>query len=108
MKNKLLVGLMLGAMAMSSIAVASPTPLKFAKGSYCTSWSGTAKTTRPQFSAFLLANQGITVNTGYSYRVTGGRYTEDGDGFLTNSKGNYIFTFDVRKGAYFNFEICAS
>lgn len=75
MKNRLFIGMMLGSMAISSVAAAQPIPLKFAKGSYCTSWSGTARTTRPQFSAFLLANQSISVNADYAWHVNGGRRT---------------------------------
>ena len=99
---------------MSSIlfsgnSYAAPTPIRFAKGSECASWSGVAKDENPQLSVFLLKDQSISTKSDHPYKLKYPSKPNFGSGFFsTTSKGNYVFTFDVRKGVYFNFEICAN
>ncbi|MBS9780417.1 MAG: hypothetical protein KGV51_07305 [Moraxellaceae bacterium] len=61
------IGILLLALSMSAVATAKTTPIKFAKGSYCGSYSGNF-THGKKFSLVLKANQElVTRNTEYGF-----------------------------------------
>ncbi len=62
------IGILLLALSMSAVATAKTTPIKFAKGSYCGSYTGNFMHGK-RFSLVLKANQEfVSKNTGYGYQ----------------------------------------
>ncbi len=112
------IGILLLALSMSAVATAKTTPIKFAKGSYCGSYSGNF-THGKRFSLFLKANQEfVSKNTGYSeqydvyMRAPNGRYlrgekiSSDEIMYKTTRSGRHIIYVQSAE-PYSSIEFCA-